>query len=187
MERSLDLKKEQKIYQTLTFKAGKLRPSRYFANVKLYGVKGKLMDSKVIHFLVQKEKDSNDSGLQDVYCDSPSINIKFWDHATQDGDIVIIKIGNKWEKTVNLNACGGPKEPAGGSCVFYNLKLGKNDFATISVTAVNEGSISPNTASLKIDGGCTPSLQHWNLSTGGSGRITIRRGKPPKPSGKRKR
>ena len=182
---SFELKGGTSIDQSLKIDTSGLRPSQYSARLKLFGPKGKLEDSEVVHFTIQEKKDPNDSGLRDVYCDSPIINLKFWDHATQDGDIVLIKIGKNWVKSVNLNACGGPKEPTGGGCVHYNLKLGKGEIATIIVKALNEGTISPNTASLKIEGGCTPSLQHWNLNTGGAGKVTIRRGKPPKKRKKR--
>ena len=49
----------------------------------------------------------------------------------------------------------------------------------ISITAHNEGSSSPNTAALKVDGGCTPELQHWSLKTGGSAAIVVRRDNTP--------
>ncbi len=181
---SFELKGGVSIDQSLKLDTNGLRPSHYSARLKLFGPEGKLEDTKVVHFTIQKKKDPNDSGLRDVYCDSPIINLKFWDHATQDGDVVLIRIGKNWEKSVNLNACGGPKEPRGGGCVHYNLKLKKGEIATIIVKALNEGTISPNTASLKIEGNCTPSLQHWNLKTGGVGKVTIRRGKPPGKRGR---
>jgi hypothetical protein len=158
-----------------------LRPSHYSARLKLFDQDGKLQDTRVVRFVIHEKQKSNASGLRDVYCEKSVITIKFWDHATQDGDIVRIVIG-KQVITANLNACGGPKEPAGGGCVEANLRLGKGDIATISVTALNMGKIPPNTASLKIEG-CNPVIQHWNLRTDGkgpaTGTITIHRGAVP--------
>lgn len=177
---AFELKGGEKIDQPLSIDTSGLRPSSYSVRLKLFGPEGELEDTEVVRFIIQKKKDPDDSGLEDVYCSSSTINIKFWDHGAQDNDKVRIRIGKDWDKTVNLNACGGPDEPAGGGCVQYNLPLGKGGIATIRVEALNVGDIPPNTASLKIEGGCTPTLQHWNMQTGGIGKVTIRRGKPKK-------
>jgi hypothetical protein len=134
----------------------------------------------VVRFTVQEKKDANDSGLQDVVCSDSRITIKFWDHAAQDNDITYIAIGKDWQKSVNLNACGGPDEPAGGPCVHMNLKLPRGQSATITVTEITQGYIKPNTAALKVIGGCNPTEQHWSLTEGQSASIRIMRGNPKK-------
>jgi len=177
---SFPMNKGQTSDRSLVISTKGLKPSIYSARVKLFGPDDELQDTKLVRFTVQKKKSPNDTGLTDVTCSSSRITIKFWDHATQDNDIVVIRIGKNWQKTVNLNGCGGPNEPTGGPCVLCDLPLPRGGIATITVTALNEGSISPNTAALKIEGGCNPQVQHWNLKTGQSASITIRRGRSSK-------
>jgi hypothetical protein len=119
---------------------------------------------------------SNNGNLVNVTCQNSTITIKFWDFATQDGDIVNITLnGSPLVSNFNLNQCGGPSEPASGTCVVTR-SLPPNSANALRVTALNEGSISPNTASLKVSGGCVPEQQEWNLLTGESAQITITTG-----------
>lgn len=87
-------------------------------------------------------KDKGSVGLSDVTVSSDSITVSVWDHGTVDGDIIDILLNGKvipGGKNVTLAA--KPKD--------FNLKLnpGKN---TIAIYAVNEGTLAPNTASIKI-------------------------------------
>lgn len=172
---SFFMKKDEVTDRSLVIPTKGIKPSIYSARISLFGPDDELQDTKLVRFIVEKKKSPNDTGLTDVTCNSSRITIKFWDHATQDNDIVVIRIGKQWQKTVNLNGCGGPNEPNGGPCVLRDLPLPRGAVPTISVTALNEGSVPPNTAALKVEGGCNPQLQHWNLKKGKSASISIHR------------
>ena len=60
---------------------------------------------------------------------------------------------------------------------IYLSLLKKGTKIPITIYAHNEGSSSPNTAALKIEGGCTPALQHWRLKAGQSATIWVSRSK----------
>lgn len=87
-------------------------------------------------------KDTGTGGLTDVVVNSQNITISVWDHATVDNDIIDIRLNGK---TI----------PGGGGVVLtktpkvFNLKLGSGQ-NIIEIYAVNEGTLSPNTASIKI-------------------------------------
>ncbi|OQX17816.1 MAG: hypothetical protein BWK76_09430 [Desulfobulbaceae bacterium A2] len=79
-------------------------------------------------------------GLSDVVVSSQTITVSVWDHGTVDGDIVNITLNG-------ATAAGGVTLAAGPKTFTLNLNPGRN---TISIYAVNEGSVPPNTASIKI-------------------------------------
>lgn len=119
---------------------------------------------------------SNNGGLVNVSCTDNVVTMKFWDHATQDNDIVTVRLnGQALVTNFDMNQCGGPNEPGAGPCVFTRT-LPANSAIPLEITAINEGSISPNTAALKVIGGCTPERQEWGLSAGSTGRININTG-----------
>ena len=50
----------------------------------------------------------NTGGMQDVYCTGDTVTMGVWDHGTQDGDIISLKLGPDIVMTgFDLNACGG--------------------------------------------------------------------------------
>jgi hypothetical protein len=145
---------------------------------KLFNENGK-QDWKYARLLVKKKQQQNTQtgGMQNVYCQSPNVVLKVWDHGSQDGDIISLRLGTDVVLSgFNLNGCGG-KEPQGGGCVRpRQLKGGR---MAVSVYAHNEGSSSPNTASLKVEGGCTPEKQSWGLKTGETANIWVFYGNQP--------
>ncbi len=115
-------------------------------------------------------------GLTNASCSNSAVVVKFWDYAEQDNDRVTISLNNETlVSNFDMNQCGGPNEPAGGPCVFAR-SLPVNSNVPVTVFAHTEGSISPNTASLKVIGNCSPESQQWRLATGGSAGITIHTG-----------
>jgi hypothetical protein len=64
-----------------------------------------------------------------------------------------------------------------------NLPFPAGTKVPVTIMAHNEGSSSPNTASLKVEGGCTPETQHWGLKTGQSASIFISRSTAPPATG----
>jgi hypothetical protein len=131
----------------------------------------------------RRERDADDirdanrpppsGGLQDVECTQTTIVLKVWDHGAQDGDIITLKLGSEAVLAgFNLDGCGGA-EPAGGVCV-QRRALRPGVRIPVVVTAHNEGSQPPNTASIKVEGGCTPEMQQYQLKQGESASIEIR-------------
>lgn len=119
---------------------------------------------------------SGNGDLLNVACQNTAVTIKFWDNATQDGDIINLTLDNAvLVRNFNLNQCGGPSEPQGGTCVVTRV-LPPNSRLPLRITALNVGSISPNTAALKVTGGCVPEQQSWRLLTGESAQIFVSTG-----------
>ena len=162
---------------------GKLDTGRHVFSVRLFNEKGR-QDSQVVRIKVEPDKSASGSGsggLQNVTCTGDTVTIKIWDHGSQDGDIVTLRMGGRTILSgFDMNACGG-SEPGGPPCAFVNLPLPTGSSVPISITAHNEGSASPNTAALKVEGGCTPELQHWGLKTGETASIVVSRGVSQSP------
>jgi hypothetical protein len=78
--------------------------------------------------------------LTDITVSSRKITISFWDHGKEDGDIIDILLNGK----VLRDGIVLTKAP---QSFTVDLQGGKNVFG---VRAVNEGSISPNTATVKF-------------------------------------
>ena len=78
--------------------------------------------------------------LTDITVNSRKITISFWDHGKEDGDIIDILLNGKVLR-------GGIVLKNAHQSINVNLQSGKNVFG---VRAVNEGSISPNTATVKF-------------------------------------
>lgn len=71
---------------------------------------------------------------------SQTITVSVWDHGTVDGDIVNITLNG-------ASVAGGVTLAKAPKTFTLKLNPGSN---TISIYAVNEGSVGPNTASIKI-------------------------------------
>ena len=79
-------------------------------------------------------------GLSSVTVDTQKVTITFWDHGTEDGDIINIYVNGR-----QLRA--GVLLTKAKQSIQISLNGGKNLF---EVEAVNEGDVSPNTASVHI-------------------------------------
>jgi hypothetical protein len=179
-EQSVSLKGGESVDVNLTFPTSQLRAGRkQSVYVKLFDERGKFQDSETLWFKVKKKSQTGtggqgQGGLTNVTCNVDMITIKMWDHQSQDGDIISLKMGPNWvRRGLNLNACGGPSEPGGGPCVFTNLKLPPGSRIPISIYAHNQGKVGPNTAALRVLGGCTPENQRWSLKKGQGATIYI--------------
>jgi translation initiation factor IF-1 len=161
----------------LVIAADAIKAGAHVVSITLSNEQRGIQDRKLVRFTVDKnqtQQQTNSGGLQDVVCDGDRITIKIWDHSQQDGDIISLRMGTEWVLTnFDLNACGGPAEPQGGPGVFLDLPLPAGARVPITVYAHNEGDTSPNTAALKVEGACSPSLQNWSLTTGQAATIYI--------------
>ena len=84
--------------------------------------------------------DQGTGGLSDVTVDQQNITMTFWDHSVEDGDIINIYLNStllRGSITLKKSKRSFPVQ----------LNSGKNRF---EVQAVNEGTISPNTTSVRI-------------------------------------
>ena len=177
LSETFDMQGGETASKAFAINTGKLDTGRHAFAVQLDNANGR-QDRQIVRIKVQEDPNASGSGsggLQNVNCTGDTINIKVWDHGTQDGDIITLQLGGT---TVlggfDLNSCGG-SEPASAPCAIMNLPFPAGTQVPVTITAHNEGSVSPNTASLKIEGGCTPETQHWGLKTGQSASIFIRR------------
>jgi len=75
-----------------------------------------------------------------------TVTLKLWDHGTIDGDIVSVYINGKL--VVDEITLDGPS-----AAFTKSVTLDFNGYNYILLYAHNEGSISPNTASLEINDG----------------------------------
>ncbi len=92
------------------------------------------------------------------------LSISAWDHSTIDGDRVQITLN---EKVVisDLTLEKAPKN------IALRLVPGKN---IVTVTALNEGRYSPNTAKFRVNSqGQVVMERTWNLKTGGKGILEL--------------
>lgn len=102
-------------------------------------------------------------GLEDITVDSRTVQLRIWDHGSEDGDIVSIFLNN--------TKLGQGKITKRGGGFTLNLNPGPN---TLTVLAHNEGTSSPNTASVSITNVIRgPAQQEYNLTTGAKGFFLI--------------
>lgn len=103
-------------------------------------------------------------GLQDVTVDSRQVEMRLWDHGEQDGDIVTVLLnGQPLVSGFTITNAG----------VAFRLLLnpGPN---RLTVYAHNEGSSSPNTASISLTRVVKgPASQSYSLKTNASGYFDI--------------
>jgi len=106
------------------------------------------------------------SGLTDISVSSRSIDITLTDSGSViDGDTVSISL-NGSVLDANHILAGAP-----GTTMSLELLQGIN---TLSITAVNEGSVSPNTAEITFSGVTAgEAVQEWRLSEGETGTLSI--------------
>lgn len=115
-------------------------------------------------------------GFTDIGISGLDLSYLLRDHATQDGDIVRIRISQFgkviYEGQVNLTNAGE----------IFNLMVGRG-VASLEIYAVNEGSLTPNTAQITVDkvvrGQAT---QTYSLQTGETATLRIEAGAKPAAS-----
>jgi RHS repeat-associated protein len=83
---------------------------------------------------------STGQGLSNITVNSETITVTFWDHGQEDGDIIDILLNGKVLR-------GGILLKKAHQSFTVTLTKGKNVFG---VRAVNEGKVSPNTATVKF-------------------------------------
>lgn len=108
----------------------------------------------------------SDSGLSDIAVDSRSITATFVDNGSVvDGDTVDIHLNGVLIADDHVLAA----EP--GTDMPLDLDPGENE---LRITAVNEGSVSPNTALIRFSNVITGrGEQEWRLAAGEVGTLTI--------------
>ncbi len=105
------------------------------------------------------------TGLSDVTVSSNQITIRVWDHGVVDGDQIDLAINGVYVLTDYV------LEGSPGTTVSVTLSGGINN---LTVYADNEGSISPNTASIEISDVISgDAVQQWNLNLNTADSMTI--------------
>lgn len=101
--------------------------------------------------------------LGNVFLSNKDITISVWDHGTVDGDIVSIYLNG--ELLINERTLDGPSDK-----IEVSTTLDYNGYNYILLYAHNEGSLSPNTAAIRIDDGVSTEdfTLESNLSTNGA-------------------
>lgn len=103
-------------------------------------------------------------GLQDVTVDSRQVEMRLWDHGEQDGDIVTVYLNGQ------ALVSNFPITNAGAN---FRLMLNPGPNRLV-VFAHNEGSSSPNTASISLTRVVRgPASQSYSLNTNASGYFDI--------------
>ena len=106
------------------------------------------------------------SGLSDISVSSRSIEITLTDNGSVIDDDTVSVVLNGSVLFENLVLQGQP-----GTSLTLDLLKGKNTFG---ITAVNEGSVSPNTAEISFtDVVSGEAVQQWRLSEGETGTLSI--------------
>ncbi|HYG77142.1 MAG TPA: hypothetical protein VEK08_19215 [Planctomycetota bacterium] len=102
--------------------------------------------------------------LQDILVDSDTVTLNIFDHGTEDGDIVTLTVNGKVVfNELSLLNVGTEKK--------LKLSPGVNTFV---LTAINEGSLVPNTGTVLISNVIAgSSFQQYDLSTGQSGSFRV--------------
>jgi hypothetical protein len=104
------------------------------------------------------------SGLTDVTVNSTNITISLWDHGSEDGDLIQVFLNGQmmWQQ-IRLTKSR------------INLQLSMGGWENlIEIKALNEGSQSPNTASIAISNVIQGrAQQEWSLKTGQIGRLRV--------------
>jgi hypothetical protein len=104
------------------------------------------------------------SGLSNVIVTTLKPDITIWDHGIEDGDRVTILVNGK-PFIENLTILHLPKS--------FSLELGEGD-NIITVRALNEGYVSPNTASIKISSVTQGKAEQvWDLDQNENGEFKI--------------
>ncbi len=106
--------------------------------------------------------------LGTVYLSSRDVTISVWDHGIIDGDVVSIYVNG--ELLIDEETLNGPSDK-----IEVNTTLEYNGYNYILLYAHNEGSISPNTAAIRIDDGVSTEdfTLESNLSTNGAVDLVI--------------
>jgi hypothetical protein len=93
---------------------------------------------------------------------SKTINVRLWDHAAEDGDIISINLNGKWvlENYMITNA---------GQTFQFQIENGSNNMIFY---AINQGKSGPNTLSISVNNG-TEIQMNPNLLTGESVNIVF--------------
>lgn len=122
-----------------------------------------------IPFGVSKEfaiLSNTNSGLSDITVSSRTINITLTDNGSViDGDTVTISLNNT-TLAAKYVLTGFP-----GTTMSLSLLDGTN---TLNITAVNEGSVSPNTAEITFTNVVSgEAVQQWRLNAGETGTVII--------------
>lgn len=142
----------------------KVRPDAKPGLIRVMGKMAyeELVVKKVVEARIVEDRD--ESGLQDITVDSRNIQVRIRDHSSEDGDIISLEL--------NGTTIAGPLTITNAGTVFpLTLQPGDN---TLSVLAHNEGSSSPNTASMMITNVVKgPSSQKYSLKTGRRGTFKI--------------
>ena len=100
---------------------------------------------------------TNGQVLTDITVDSDTVTIEFWDHRSEDGDIIDILLNGRPLKSNILLKNAHQSFP-------IQLKPGKNVFG---VRAVNEGTSPPNTATVKFSNVTSgKDVQVYSIKTG---------------------
>ncbi len=174
LSETFDMKGGSSIQKAFAINTGKMEAGRYAFTLLLNNDNGK-QDRKIVRIKIKEDLSAPSSasgGMTNVNCTGDTVSIMVWDHGAQDGDIITLTINNrKLLEGFDLNGCGG-SEPG---CSLMNVPLPLGSRIPITVYAHNEGSSSPNTATLKIEGGCTPEKQNWGLKTNESASIFLTR------------
>ena len=103
--------------------------------------------------------------LGSITCTTPTITVEAWDHGAIDGDRVDI-IHNGMLILHDLLLTGGAQS------LTLDLQSGAN---TVDIRALNEGTISPNTAAFRVRDGNGVELLNssWEMFTGEVGRLIV--------------
>jgi len=107
------------------------------------------------------------TGLTNVSVNRSPVEMKIWDHGSEDGDRVKIYINGKYYRTVTLKKKG--------TVLRLPLRYGRHTF---QVKALNQGRVGPNTASMRITGVVRGrARQKWSLKRGQLAGMTIHVGR----------
>lgn len=110
-------------------------------------------------------------GLSDVSVSQRNIQFTLTDTGSEDGDEVTVEVRSIIAGTATAKEVFSGMLKNAGQTVAVTLGPGPN---TVKVTALNEGSLSPNTAGLDISHVVAGNAsQSWNLLTGEDGEFTI--------------
>jgi len=107
---------------------------------------------------------ADDPGLTDVTVNRSLITVSVWDHSQIDGDRVDVYLNGR---LIRHNVLLQRQKTS------FNLQIGRG-VNTLSIRALNEGSSSPNTASMEISHVIQGKRQQqWKLKTGQTGSLRI--------------
>jgi len=91
------MKPEEVAEQGFALNTGKMDAKQYRFKLVLTNDDKGFQDSKIIRLELkdqpQPDPQRNTGGMKDVDCTGDTVTLKVWDHATQDGDIISLKLG----------------------------------------------------------------------------------------------